>query len=124
MISLKVLDNGIFYLTIKDTIYYDAVICFFNEFLAIESAPEEFKVICDFRQAEIKLTKNEINIISRKADAIATRFKSVHTAILVDKPDLKAKAILFALNSIRSHSVRKIFSTDEAALNWLESKAK
>ncbi len=122
MICHKVRDNGIFHLNITDIINYNSVIEFFNEFVTLESVPENFKVLCDFRQSQIKLSKDEINNISKKAEAITAKFKTVHTAILVDQPDCTAQAILFTLNSIKSKSIRKVFSTEEMAYKWLGIK--
>ena len=85
-----------------------------------DSLPRNLKVLIDCRGTQLDVTVDEINLTSDVVKKALLIYNYIKEAILVDKPYETVVATLFEnYNSyFESYSFR-VFSTENAARNWL-----
>lgn len=119
MINYSLNNDGIFYVQFSETVSLEDIKEYLQDFEKINYLPQNLMTLHDFGNAKMLLTGKDIAIISELTDKATTFYRTVKTAFIVDKPNLTAYSILFAEDS-RGKTKRKVFSTEEAALNWLK----
>jgi hypothetical protein len=120
----SVYEDGIFKVTFKDYITLDDILDFLIDFSKIEYLRNDVLLLYDLENASIAFDPSEINIISKSAECATKKYTSIKTAFLANDPKLNAYSTLFSNHSKETKTVRKIFSTAAAALNWLKQKEK
>jgi hypothetical protein len=122
MITHNLDKNNIFCIKLTGIITYEDINDFLIEFKSFNKLPEDVLLLYDLFNAEFKISPQDIESISKLADVATRNYKSVKTAFLVDKPMVTAFSSLFADIKDDEKKERKIFSTEEAARNWLLGK--
>ena len=70
----------------------------------------------------MELNLYKIVSVAKLSKKVTTSYTSVRTAFLVSKPKVTAYSMLFTQAPASTKSSRKVFSTKEAAINWLVEK--
>lgn len=121
MISYS-LDKNTLIVTFKDDIHIKDIAKFLDEFSKLDGLPDNLNLLYDLLEVKITVSHDEIKQISNIANNSTNKYKSIRTAFLVSDPKLTAYSTLFS-NLADSKTIRKIFSTKEAAIKWLEQKS-
>ena len=120
MIDHSLQDSGIFNIIFSDTVSLNDILEFLSEFEKMNNLPQDILVLCDLRKAKSNVKPRDILTISKMTYKATASFKSVRTAIVASKPNLIAFAILFTREISRSKTIRKVFSMEKAAIEWLQ----
>ena len=118
MITYSLEDSGIFYVRFSDSVSAEDIKKYLSDFAKINDLPLDFLSLYDLRDANLTIVAEDVASISNLANKIVSSFRTVRTAFLVNKPDITAYSILFK-NSASKGIAREVFSTREAAINWL-----
>lgn len=95
---------------------------YFLELGLDQSLPDKLRYFEDHTNAEYTFKPNEIKQLATAIGACFNKFKFIKVAILHSKPKETAYSIL-AMQQINSPSVKtKVFSTKQAATDWLISE--
>ena len=81
--------------------------------------PGNLLVISDFRKAETKLKIKELPKLVKPTLEVIRNHKSVYNALIFDRPYGTALLILFMDLIKKSNTEYKVFTTIEAAQEWL-----
>ena len=113
--------NGIFEVKLSGKIDFEEIINYLKDFTEIENLPSDLQLLYDLENVEFGFTMAEIKMISHAAELSTKNYKSVKTAFIVNKPKVTAYSSLFSESVLDKRTTRKIFSSREAALKWLDS---
>lgn len=91
------------------------------EDLANLSMPKRLNLIYDLRNARLNVKPSEIKNISEISESLFHESEYTRTAILVTETRQTAFSVLFAEMVYSDNSERKVFSTYDAAVEWLKS---
>ena len=84
--------------------------------------PKDLKCLIDCREAIFELDHNELNFTTKSVNLALQNYDRINEAILVEKPFETVIANLFEeLNAPLENYTFQVFSTEEAALNWLKN---
>jgi len=119
MIQYSLIENEIFYVTFSETIDVENIKTFLHEFKNIGILPENLLAFYNLQNATMKLSWVDILVIANLAKKVTAPFKSVRTVFLVNEPTNTAYSMLFIQSPSHKKSVRKVFSTEDAAMEWL-----
>jgi len=119
MITYKLSDTGIFRVKFSGKITVGDIQKYLDEFKSVNDLPLDIRLLYDLTDAEMNLDVNDIHSISQMAEEATLKFKSVKTAFLVNQPLLTAYSVLFSEFKSSNKTSRQIFSTLNAAINWL-----
>ena len=119
MITYSLKESGVFYVTFSGDVSKDNVMDYLDDFEKIGNLPKNLLTFYDLREANMFVKYSDILAISRKAKKVTNSYETVKTAFIVDSPGLTAYVMLYIMQSVRTKSVRKVFSTTDAAYKWL-----
>lgn len=122
MIKHSLNESGIFYVILSGVVTAADIITYLHEFEKIDYLPPNIRLLYDLRNASINLKLRDIVAISKFSKKVTSAYQSVRTAFLVSKPNVTAYSILFSRESKSKKTSRKVFSTENAAIQWLNSK--
>ncbi len=96
------------------------IIDHYNRIAKNNKLPKILNTIIDCREAQFDIKTNEINYTKEAVKSALNKYEKIKEAIIIDKPYETAIATLFKNYNayLKSYSF-KIFSTEEAAINWL-----
>lgn len=120
MIEYKVQENGIFYVKFIGKTSFVDVKNYLEKFKHIDALPLDIKLLYDFQDGEIDLIEDDLINIAKLADVATEKYNSVRTAFLTARPDTTAFSFLFSQLRHSPKNQRNVFSTYEAAMNWLK----
>ncbi|MBC35760.1 MAG: hypothetical protein CL663_06955 [Bacteroidetes bacterium] len=84
--------------------------------------PKDFKCLIDCRNATFEMDHTKLNFTTNSVNLALQNFDRINEAILVEKPFETVIANLFEeLNGPLENYTFQVFSTEEAALNWLKN---
>lgn len=122
MIQYSITNDGILQINIKGKTSANDLRNYLNEFGNNDNLPKELLTFYNLRNADMNLNLLEIVSVAKLAKKVTSHYKSVRTAFLVNKPNVTAYSMLFIQAPSNRKSKRKVFSTKEAAINWLLDK--
>lgn len=122
MISYSLKDSGIFWVIIEGDTSLNDISGYLEEFKTFDFLPQELRLFYDLRNASLKLTAEDIATISILAAESTTNYDSIRTAFLVKEVHATAYAYLFAEQPGNIKGIRRVFSTIEGALKWLNAE--
>jgi len=114
-------EDGIFHVTFSDSIEYQEIINYLNEFSKIDYLPMDVLLLYDAHNVDFKFKPEEVETISKKAEESTQKYKSVKTVFLIDEPKLAVYTMLFSRMPVNKKTQRNIFATENSALRWLNS---
>lgn len=86
-----------------------------------QSYPRFLKKLVDFNKAVANFSSNELTLLAEEHFKIVEKYDYIVTAIILDTPKETAFAMLFQ-NLIKNNKSKfQLFSTREAAINWLNN---
>lgn len=112
-------DSEILYVYFRGEIYGDEIIEHIASINKVEGLPNELKLLYDLRNSSLKISSLEVKKISLVAESSLGNFSTVRSAFLADKPLETALLSIFVDIKTRVTLNRKLFSTMEAALAWI-----
>lgn len=121
MITYSVDEEGIFNVVFSGPVSFLDIKNYLEEFKAIDTLPPKIRLLYDMQEGEINLAEEDLANIARLADEATVKYSSVRTAFLVSKPDVTAFTYIFSQFKKNTQSIRRVFSTRDAALNWLNA---
>ena len=121
MISYSLNSDGIFYVTFSETVTTEHIKNYLSEFEQLDYLPGKLLALYDLRNAALKIESKDVSVISDITNKSTRNFHTVRTAFLVEKPNVTAYSILFSEEHVPKKTKREVFSTKEAALDWLKS---
>ncbi len=119
MITTKITDN-ILHINFKGDITYDELLDLSKEFSDHEIDSDILLLIYDLREARLNFSIKDYTKISDLAQKSTQQYKFVKAAFVATSPRLTAMMIIFSQLTWSNHTQRKVFSTTEAAIAWLE----
>ncbi len=120
MINYYLDESGIFFVKFSGTVTAKDIKAYLLEFDSINDLPGDFLSLYDLRDADMDLNKEDILSISDLTNKVTAAYKTVRTAFLVHKPVVTAYSYLFISELPSEKTIRKVFSTEEAAIKWLK----
>ena len=119
MIAYELKNNSIFEISLTEKVDMNDILDFLKEFETLNYLPNDVKLIYDFQNAELELDIDQLTEISKTADEVTLKYKTVRTAFVVSEPVVTAYSYLFSKMDKRKNIERKVFSTTKAAREWL-----
>ena len=119
MITYSFNDANIFCIKFTGDITFEEIKNFLSKFKTLSNLPQKLQLLYDFIEANIKIQPDDIKAISTLADEATINYKFVKTAFMVDKPMETAFSIMFSQPQNNKNKVRKVFTTESAAVQWL-----
>lgn len=97
------------------------IINHYDEIARDDTLPRNLKVLIDTRGTQFDVKMNEMSLATNTVKNVLQKYNYIKEAILVDKPSTTVVAMLFEINSTGFESYNfQVFSTENAARNWLE----
>ena len=119
MISYKLADN-IFHIKFEGNITYEELVELSKNFSERRIKGDYLLLMYDIRKANLNFSIKENSKISHLALNSTKGYKLVKAAFVTTSPRTTAMLSIFSHLSLGSHTQRKVFSTPEAAIAWLE----
>lgn len=119
MISYSLKDSGIFYVNFSGEVSVDDIKKYLLEFKTLTNLPQNFLSLYDLRGALMKLSAEDIAYFGKLSEEVTASYKSVTTALLVNKPKLTAYSFLFSTDHNSEKTTRLVFINEKEALDWL-----
>ena len=85
-----------------------------------KALPRDLKILEDARGIKTNISIDDIDVLLSKMHDAAKQFKSIKHAVIHDKPENTAIALLFEDRSVHPQYQFKVFSTEKAAKKWLK----
>ncbi|OGS70039.1 MAG: hypothetical protein A3F91_12695 [Flavobacteria bacterium RIFCSPLOWO2_12_FULL_35_11] len=86
-----------------------------------ESYPRFLKKLVDFKKAIANFSSNDLSLLAEEHHKIVENYDFILTAVILDTPKETAYAMLFQNLTKNNKSKFQLFSTREAAINWLNN---
>jgi hypothetical protein len=119
MITYELVDSDILFVKLTGNIDFNEVTGFLKKLKSFDNLPQAMKLLCDLTEADVNLSANEIHQISESAENATRKYAAVKTALLVNRPLLTAFSVLYSGFKSSSRTNREVFSTMDAARDWL-----
>ena len=120
MIKYKLNDIGIFYVTFSGDVSADDIHNYLLEFDKIDDLPKNILLIYNMHNATLHGILPQVLSLAKLAKKVTVPYNSVRTAFVVNKPQETVYSILFTQQLAPKNSIRKVFSTENAAISWLK----
>ncbi|HBF88760.1 MAG TPA: hypothetical protein DDX39_08975 [Bacteroidales bacterium] len=114
--------SNLLYVTFDEIITFAEIIDYLNEFRELDNLPLDLKLFYDVRKANFDFKLEDVATISKHAELVTEKYNTVKTVFLVDKPKHTALSQVFTETETKEKTTRKYFSTEEAAIKWLDSE--
>ncbi len=119
MINYQLDENGIFRIVFNGVISLESILSFLDDFYQFENLPPELILLYDLTKATFDLDPVKIKMLSEKALAVTIKYHKIRTAFVVAGPKVTAYTMLLSIMMPNEKATREIFSTLEAAEEWL-----
>ncbi|MHB1147140.1 MAG: hypothetical protein ACYC01_06020 [Lutibacter sp.] len=86
-----------------------------------ESYPRFLKILIDSKKAIANFSSNDLSLLAEEHHKVVEKYDYIVTAIILDTPKETAFAMLFQNLIKNDRSKFQLFSTREAAINWLNN---
>lgn len=114
-------NNGILFIQFKGIIKLSDILNHIQEFSELDLSSRSALLIYDLLNCELIFTPEEIKDLSLAGELSTKKYSMVRTALVVDQPKSNAFTTLYALLAKHKRTKRKVFTTKEAALRWINS---
>ncbi len=81
--------------------------------------PNQLKILTDARQAQYKISIEELNGLLKLIKKSLHKFSSIRDAFIHKNPKETAFSVLIEQKAIHKNYSHKVFVTKEAAMDWL-----
>ena len=119
MITYKQTDN-IFHIKFDGEIVFDDIVKLSESISKEEVKSDTLLLKYDLRSSKLNFTVKEYTKISEVALSTTVKYKFVKAAFIVNSPRLTAMLTIFSQLARTNHTQRKVFSTNDAAIAWLQ----
>jgi hypothetical protein len=120
VISYRIEDNGIMWVTFTGNINYHEILSWLEEFRAIPDLPLKMNFIYDLRNATLLIDMVKLIQITKKTDEATRKFERVRTAFVIEEADLETFSILFSfLDTKERKTTRKVYTNLDNGIGWL-----
>ena len=107
--------------TLSGTIDISDVLNMYHQIEHHDSLSANLKIIIDSQEARYSFTEKDLQKIANAIKHLLTKFNSIQEAIIQSTPYETAMAVLYEQMVHFDNFKFKVFSTREAAKQWLES---
>lgn len=114
-------NNGILFVQFKGSLKLSDILNHIKEFSEFDFFPNKALLIYDLLNCELILKPDEIKDLSLAGELSTEKYSIVRTALIVDQPKSNAFTTLYALLAKQKKTKRKVFTTKEEALRWINS---
>ena len=114
-------DSKILLNTLSGTIDISDVLNMYHQIEYHGSLPANLKIIIDSQEARYSFTEKDLQKIANAIKHLLTKFNSIQEAIVQSTPYETAMAVLYEQMVHFDNFRFKVFSTREAAIQWLKS---
>lgn len=121
MIRYEQKEPGLLYVYLTGTVSAQDIQNYLSEFESFDFLPDEIMLLYDLQDVNLKLDLEDVSIVNSFAEKATMEYKSVKSAFVVSKPHATAFTMMFQSDISSAKTTRKVFSTEEAALEWLKS---
>jgi hypothetical protein len=121
MIRYEQKEPGLLYVYFTGTVSVQDIHSHLSEFESFDFLPDKIMLLYDLQDVNLKLDLEDVSIVNDLAEKVTKKYKSVKTAFVVSKPHATALTMMFQSDISSAKTTRKVFSTDQAALEWLKS---
>ncbi len=119
MITHKLKDN-VLHIKFEGDITFDELVELSVYFSEHEIKGDILLLIYDLREAKLSFSVKDYTKISDLAQNSTQKYRFVKAAFVVTSPRITAMLIIYSQLTWSNHTQRKVFSTPDAALAWLE----
>lgn len=112
-------DTGILYVNARGNIDFFEVIEFHNSVQKNKSLPRRLKILTDTRQSKFDFEIKYYDAISQVIGKLIKKYDIIKEAIITDPPYNSEIAFMFDDKTIYENYSFKVFTSEEAALKWL-----
>jgi hypothetical protein len=104
----------------KNDVYVQDIINYIKATKENKRYPRTLKILTDASQALFKFSVNDLNTIISENNKSLEKYDAIIDAIIIDSPQEAALSILYQELAKNKKYYFNVFSTHEAAKNWLE----
>jgi len=119
MITHKLIDN-ILHIDFTGDITFDELEELSRNFSEHRIKGDLLLLLYDLREAKLSFNIKEYSKISDLAQSSTQKYKFVKAAFVVTSPRTTAMLTIYSQLTWSNHTQRKVFSTLDAALSWLQ----
>jgi len=119
MITHKLIDN-IFHINFEGNITYDELVDLSKNFSEHRIKGDFLLLIYDVTKAKLNFSIKEYTKISNLAQNSTQGYRFVKAAFVVTSPKTTAMLTIYSQLTWSNHTQRKVFSTPDAAIAWLQ----
>ena len=114
--QLKILETQF-----KNDVSLNQLLDFINDTTKNACYPRTLKILADAQHVVFKFSINDLVTIKNETNRSLEYYDSIASAIIINNPKTAAITTLFQTLTINETSHFDVFSTKEAALNWLNT---
>lgn len=104
----------------KGDVYLNEILDYIKATKANATYPRKLKILTDAQHAIFKFNANDLKAIVSENNQSLERYHAIIDAIIIDSPQTAALTILYQELAKNDKYYFNVFSTQEAALNWLD----
>lgn len=105
----------------KNDVYLNDVLNYITATIENTTYPRILKILTNAKQVKFKFTVNDLKAISNESSKSLKHYDIIADAIVVNSPEAAAITTLYQALSKNESYHFEVFSTKEAALNWLST---
>jgi len=113
------IESPVLYVDLTGYISFENIVDYFKDFASLTELPKKLLILYTFRNITLDFTLRELKMISHVAEKSTEKYENIRAAFLVNSPVLTAYSTLYSELPINKKIKRRIFSTKQAALKWL-----
>lgn len=114
-------NNGILYIKFKGDIKLIDIINHLQEFSELDLFSKKALLVYDFLKSKFVFSPEDLIELSLIGELSTKKYSMVRVALIVDQPQPTAYTILYSQLPKNNRTKRKVFSTKEEALRWINS---
>ena len=119
MVKFQLNEDGIFIVDFFGTLSLAMVSEFLDDFKKIDTLPQNLMIIYNLLDVDISLSASELGPLAQLAKESTQRYQNIRAAFVVDNPRGTALSTLFKEMKSNDTRTRQVFSSINAASNWL-----
>jgi hypothetical protein len=105
----------------KNDVYLNDVLDYILSTMENTTYPRTLKILTDAQEVKFKFTVSDLKAISNESNKSLKHYDTIIDAIVINSPEAAAITTLYQAISKNESYHFEVFSTKEAALNWLRT---
>jgi len=113
-------ESGIVYVNFSGEVSLKEIEDYLDDFAKRREQTNELLILYDMRESYLEMKLDDVSTVLQMAEESTKLYEKVKSAYVVDNPQVAVFTTLFSAKADSGKTKRKVFSTKEAAVNWLE----